>query len=205
MKDIQILVGDFEAEYGFNIHEYRITYDWFISHSIGFAPDESMPAFFVNVATKVSTRLYLGLRAGIYTYENSLDSVVNDTIRAHAPYLAGNYIFKTDFVTQGPSYITAIFGSYSISKNFYLQGSAGLRFYSEDTWSGEFGFSSPANNYYPPPVLVTPNLNFSITSSETKLKPYFSLGADYKSGRFLVGVYGDNLFSFGINLGIGFN
>ena len=58
--------GDFSAEYGFNIHEYRENhYNWFISHSAGLAPEESEGTFYVSISTRVGRGLFLGLRGGI--------------------------------------------------------------------------------------------------------------------------------------------
>lgn len=183
------------------------SFNWNISHSIGFAPEESQPTFFVSVSTLISKDLSLGLRGGLYTFQSPLDSAVNDTIRARGPYNAGNYTFTGDYITQGPSYIGALYGAYQIGKNISINGSAGIRMYSEDTWNGKVSFGISSNNSYPPrgTIYLSSNNNFTIQNSESVMKPYFSLGADYKFGSFLIGIYGDNIISIGANIGIGFN
>jgi len=183
-----------------------IPYSWYITHSIGFSPEESEPVFYVAVSKKITNSLYLGLKGGVYTFEADLDRAVNDTIQSHAPYPSpGTFTLTTDYITQGPSYIGAIYSTYELSKSFSVNGSAGIRFYSEKRWDGEVSFSIPSSNYTPPEFTVTPNMNLRILNRESIIKPYFSLGANYRTGKFEIGVFADNILSFGINLGMGFN
>lgn len=181
-------------------------YSWYITHSIGFAPEESEPVFYVAVSKKVTKSLFLGLKGGVYTFEADLDRAVNDTIQTHAPYPSpGTFTLTTDYITQGLSYIGAIHSTYELSKSFSVNGSAGIRLYSEKRWDGEVSFSIPSSNYTPPELNVTPSMNLRMLSSESIIKPYFSLGANYRTEKFEFGVFADNILSFGINLGMGFN
>ena len=208
LKEIIVYTGEFSVVYGTPICILPMvtpSYNWYISHSAGLAPEESEGTFYVSISTRVGHGLFLGLRGGIYTFQSPLDSAVNDTIRSYGPYSASYYSYRGEFVTQGPSYIGALFGSYHITNNFSLSGSAGVRVYSEDTWEGLLGFyvTNYTTNYSFGPV--DPRNSLRIISSENVIKPYFSIGADYKTGKFLIGVFGDNVFSFGANIGIGFN
>lgn len=197
---------NFEAEYGNASLRGPMYYSWYISHSIGFAPEESEPVFYVSVSKKITNVLHLGLKGGVYTFEADLDRAVNDTIQSYAPYPSqGTFVLIADYVTQGPTYVGALYALYDLSKNISITGSGGIRIYSEDRWNGQIAFSISSNNNTPPEVTIFPFMNFRKISTESILKPYFSLGANYRTGKFEIGFFADNILSFGVNLGMGFN
>lgn len=206
LEEIEVFTGGFGAEYGSASLRGPIYYSWYITHSIGFAPEESEPVFYVAVSKKITNALYLGLKGGIYTFEADLDRAVNDTIQSYAPYPSqGTFVLIADYVTRGPSYIGAMYASYELSKNISITGSGGIRIYSEDRWNGQIAFSISSNNNTPPEVTIFPFMNFRKISTESILKPYFSLGVNYRTGKFEIGLFADNILSFGVNLGMGFN
>jgi hypothetical protein len=181
-------------------------YDWYIFHSIGVALEESKPVFLVTLSTTSDYRVYYGLKGGVYNHQKDLDKAVNEFLQSLGPFNAGAYEISGNFATtRTPTFVGALYGSYNLNHKFFLNGSFGFQYYTEETYFGELSFEIATSGSPPPNVTITPDASFYISNIKDVIKAYYSLGVDYNTGEYKLGIYGDNLFSFGINIGIGFN
>lgn len=179
--------------------------DWYISHSIGYSPDESKPVFLISLTTTNNYSIHYGLKGGVYNYSVNLNEAVNGFLQSLGPLNAGFYTVQGLFaVTRSPTYIGALTGSYDYNRRFFLNAAFGFKYYSEDTYMGEISFDVVQNGSSAPQVNVTPLAPFQIYQTKDVIRAYYSLGVDYHIGGYRFGLYCDNIYSFGFNIGVGF-
>ena len=184
-----------------------MTFDvWNISNSIGFAPDKSKPVFYVTLSTSHDNHWFYGLKGGVYTYEKDLDEAVNEFLQTLGPLQAGTYTVIGEFATtKSLTYIGALYSSFRLNYYLLLDASFGFQYYKDNTYQGTLNFSIPTNGTPPPQGTITPDMPFYITNSKDIVKAYYSLGANYKIADFThLGVFADNIYSFGVNISISF-
>jgi hypothetical protein len=202
---------NFEVEYG-TMHTCKFSNisstknDWYITNSIGYAPEESKPVFYVTLQTTHDNKIFYGLRGGVYIHHKDLDEAVNEFLQSLGPLNAGQYSVMGNFATtRTPTYIGALSGGYNLNYYFTIDASFGFKYYRDDTYYGEINFSVPANGTPLPEGSVTPGMPFYIVESKDIVKAYYSLGMNYRVGNLTrIGVFADNIYSFGANFSIEF-
>jgi len=183
---------------------YDNLYRFMITNSFGYNTDHSKPVFYISINRYVKQNFYLGLKAGVLNY---FTKAIDELKYALMPYYynkpAGQYeINGLPFETTGLSYVLSLQPTYFLNKNISVNIGAGIRTYSNTAYSTFITFSKSSQNQ----PLVLYNLGYvdKNTASRNIIKAYYSVGIDYHIDRLILGVYGDNLFSFGINTGIKF-
>lgn len=178
------------GKYGFNI-------------SSGYGFKEKKPVVYFDLNYKAGKDFCLGIKAGCYAYDESVDEVVTRRIADIYPELyPGTYMTFLYFKKQSPTYVTAISGEYRVVSSFAVNLSLGVRYYMDKYYElDNFMFSKSYKNQSPPEVKITPNDNLYFDHKKDILRGYISAGFNFKFKTYSIGAYADNIISAGINLG----
>jgi hypothetical protein len=185
----------------FSRHKYNIT------HSIGAGFKEHELTFYLSVSRLVSKDFSFGLKGGIYDYsENTVDKIIDTFIAPMYSQLnPGHYTIQIDKMTvQGNTYIGSFYCGYRGLSDIIISAGVGFKYYMQSNYSLSLEFDkAKANSPAPKPSdLYTDELEpYEVNRF---FKPYFSLGFDYALGLINLGVYADNIYSAGINIGVSF-
>lgn len=177
--------------------------DFLFSNSIGYDFDKSAPTFYINFSTEIDKGVFVGLRAGVFAFDENIDdiaySIIYPIYQSMPSGSSGYGVFPIP--KQAPSYIAAFHGVYSFHEKISVNLSFGARFYQDKNYEASISFSKPSYNSTLPPIKLSLNSNVDLISSKDIIKAYYSLGVDYHLSSFRLGVFADNIFSFGINIG----
>jgi len=102
---------------------------------------------------------------------------------------------------QASSYIAAFHGAYSFHKKFSVNFSFGARFYQDKIYETTISLYKPPNSNSLPLIKISLASDANLISTKDIIKAYYSLGIDYRLNSFRLGVFADNIFSFGFNIG----
>jgi hypothetical protein len=131
-----------------------------------------------------------------------LNDILFDNINEYYYKLSpGTYSLDTVLTKQTTTYVTALYLAYSFIKNIEFNAAIGVKFYMDQTFSiNDYHFNKPNNST---PELEKINFTNEPEMLESKdiIKGYFAFGINYNYKSFLLGIYADNLYSIGINLG----
>lgn len=177
--------------------------NFLFSNSVGYDFSKSAPTFFINLSTEIDEGVFAGLRAGIYAFDKDLDEaaydIVNPIYQSMPPNSSGYGVFPIP--KQAPSYIAAFQGSYTFIKNTSVNFSFGARFYQDKIYETSISFYKPPNSNSLPLIKINLFSGANLISTKDIIKAYYSLGVDFSLNSFRLGVFADNIFSFGINIG----
>jgi hypothetical protein len=177
-------------------------YSFSISSGYGFS--EKKPVVYFNLNYFPSKEFYAGIRAGCYTYSESIDEaatrVIGDFFKEEMP---GNYSVYPYFAKQNPTYVAALNGGYKAGSRLTLNFSLGVRYYQDYYFTASnIMFKKSYMGQPPPEIKLTKRDNDpNLWRKKDILRGYISAGLDYNINSFLIGIYADNIFSAGINLG----
>ena len=179
-----------------------------ISNYAGFAPSESKATFYIGANWKINSILGIGLKGGIYNYNISLNEGLNT---AFAPlYYAsvsnpGFYETRNfPFTNQNYTYVGALTGKYFFKNNLSFEFSAGMKYYLQKIYTANIDWSVPTPDAPIPELEIYPYSPVYFNSQKEIIKAYYSLGCNYKINNFNLGVFGDNVYSFGMIAGVSF-
>jgi hypothetical protein len=184
------------------VNERRIPdYNYEISNSSGLNFDNAKPVFYLNILRKSNDKFSVGLKGGVYTYIEKIETKLHDDYLPVYKTLRPGYYYMqyNDLMVNGITYIAAITVKYKITGAFSAGFSAGAKNYKSTGYFAGFYFAKAGDNY---------SFDVSISKlrengkSKNITKAYYALNVDYKLGRFTLGLYGDNIYSFGYTLGI---
>src|SRR4030095_2106157 len=150
----------------------------------------------------------VGIKGGIYNFsENTAGKIIDTFIAPIYPSLnVGRYQISIEKMTvQGTTYAGAIGGVYKIpSANILLRADIGIKLYKENNYSLTVQFDKPTQNQSVPKRKEVYLGDLKPYEVNTVIKPYFSAGIDYTLGLINFGVYADNIYSAGLNIGVSF-
>jgi hypothetical protein len=180
-----------------------ISHSFTISNSFGLNFDKSKPAFYIDFSKKLGSKFSIGLRAGVYAYHQNIQEeayeMIKELFKESNP---GLYLVEFQRINvQGMTKVFSISSSYRFLRSISAGVCFGIKLYTTDFYRGVFSFSKPDYEY---PLYYSVNEITPASESKKTIKAYYSAGVDYHVGRFEFGVYGDNIYSLGINLGISF-
>ena len=176
--------------------------NFLFSNSAGYDFSKSAPTFYINLSTEIDEGVYVGLRGGIFAYDENIDDIAYNIINPIYQSLPPGFGYGTfPILKQAPSYITAFHGVYTFTDRFSANFSFGARFYQDKNYEASISFSKPTSNSILPPIKLSLNSGVNLISTKDIIKAYYSLGVDYHYYSFRLGVFADNIFSFGINIG----
>jgi len=176
--------------------------DFLFSNSIGYDFDKSTPTFYVNLSTEIDKGVFVGLRAGVYALDENIDDMIYDAIYPGYQSLPAGYYYRfIRFSKQTPAYIAGLYGTYSFHDKLSVNFSVGAKYYHDKIYTADVYFSKPTLNYPLQPIKIPINSNVSLDETKNIIKAYYSLGVDYHLSSFRLGVFADNIFSLGINIG----
>jgi len=189
------------SQYNSSENGKEVLLNYEISNSTGFSFGETKPVFYINFLKNVNEKFSFGLRMGVYAYKEKLESVIYDEYFPQYKGLnSGQYIgVLNNLQVNGLTYVISFTGKYKISTVFSFGLSAGVKNYIATGYNTTFSFMKINNNY---PFIVTIE-NASETGDDKNItRAYYSLNLDYTINRFTVGIYGDNIYSMGLNFGL---
>lgn len=176
------------------------------SNSFGIGIKESKPVFTAGLSFEAVDNFQLGIKAGIYSYEETLSQVVfNDINYSYAYLKPGVYaeeFFGSWLDVTKPTYIAAITGAYNISVRFSFNASLGIKYYQSCVYDYvRVEFSKPSMNHSLTKSDITIYTNDVRLLKRDVLRPYISAGLNYRIKSFSAGIYADNIISIGLNFG----
>jgi len=178
-----------------------------ITQSIGAGFKEHELAFYLSVSRSVNKNFYLGIKGGVYNFsENTVNKIIDTFITPIYPQLnIGRYeIYINNLTIQGTTYVGSFYAGFSGYKNYLLYASVGIKIHKESDYSLRVLFDKYTQNEpVPKPEYLYFN-DLKPTETRTVIKPYFSIGADYCLGFINLGIYADNIYSAGLNIGVSF-
>ncbi|MDD5362048.1 MAG: hypothetical protein PHN88_07940 [Ignavibacteria bacterium] len=175
-----------------------------LSNSAGFGFKESRPAFYVGVSTEISKDFFLGIKGGIYGYdENRLDRIYDEINKVYSGLSAGTYIFGfSGFPVQHSTYVAALYGTYNLSNKLSLDASFGVKYYRDFRYYNfDVFFSKPSGSTVLNKSDLTIDDTYMSLLKKDILRPYYSLGVNYRIKSYSIGIFADNIISLGLNLG----
>lgn len=173
------------------------------SVSSGYAFEEKKPVVYFNLNYHPIKDFFVGLKAGCYAYDESVDEVVTRLVADMFSSLQpGTYIFFPHFKKQTSTYITALNSGYRVNDKFTVNFSLGVKYYRDFFYEADFvKFTKSYQGQVPPNVTITPDSYVYMEKKKDILKGYISAGLDYKIKSYSFGIFADNIFSAGINIG----
>jgi hypothetical protein len=174
------------------------------SNSAGFGFKESKPVFYIGLSTEISKDLFLGIKGGIYGYEeNQLDRIYDEISKEYSGLSVGTYIFGfSGLPVQHPTYIAALYGTYNLVEKLSVDFSLGVKYYRDFRYYNfNVLFAKPSgSSVLNKSDLTIDNTNMSLLKKDI-LRPYYALGVNYRIKSYSIGIFADNIVSLGFNLG----
>ena len=177
-----------------------------ISNSIGYSFSKSKPTFYVSFSKMINNKMGIGVKVGVLNYSEKIKDEVFSIISADYPNLeSGFYTINFGAVPVSElTYISSMQGTYLVEENISANFNIGIKMFTSNKYSTMAFFSKPSNNS-PPITEDEISLNYSsIVDSKNVIRMYYSAGLDYHFGQFNLGVFGDNIYSVGVNAGVSF-
>ncbi len=175
-----------------------------ISNYIGFAPSQSEVTFYIGTSGKVIDKIAVGLKGGIYNYDITIDEASSAIFEKIYYATYSNPGFYTaigvPIVKQNFTYAGSITGEYFFKKNLSVEFSAGLKYYLQKSYTSTLDWTVPYE--YAPISDDYTFSNIGIVEEKDIYKAYYSAGFNYTVNNFKMGIFGDNIYSFGANIGI---
>ena len=179
-----------------------------ITNYLGIAPSESEVTFYVGATAKLSKSIAVGLKGGVYNYGIDINeglTAAYDPVYYETNANVGIYnVADLPFNVQNLTYIGALTGEYFYKNNLSFEFSAGIKYYLQKTYLANIEWAVPYPNAPPPKIKVTPDYDIKLNESKEIIKAYYFIGVNYTINYFNIGVFGDNVYSVGVNAGVSF-
>ena len=180
---------------------FQNKYSFGISSGYGF--EEKKPVVYFNLNYYPVKEFYVGIKAGCYTYNESIDEAASRVIANYFPQLpVGTFEAYLRFKKQNPTYVAALNGGYILNDRIKLNLSLGVKYYSDCFYSASYiRYTKSYMGQNPPEIKITHANDPHMLYKKDILHGYISAGLDYKINSYSIGIFADNIFSAGINLG----